>query len=172
MITTLTQHRHKQLGSTTVEFAIIGAVAFMILFGAIEVSRLLFTLNMLEEATRRGARMAAVCEAEEPADPAIAEAAIFADAPGDTTSPFMNGLTTANINVEYLDGIGDVVTGYSNENDSAPYNRIRYLRVSITNYSYDFIVPGFDSTFITNSYPTVLPIESLGIHKGGERSDC
>jgi len=161
----LNRNNHRQQGAYIVEFAIVGLVAFTILFGAIEVSRLLFTVNMLEEATRRGARMAVVCEVD---DVAILRATVFAST--DDTSPILEGLSTANVNLQYLNENGTPVTGYSD--DDVVYTSIRYVRVAIENFNYDFLVPGLQQSFITNSYHTILPIESLGIHKGGERSDC
>ena len=55
-----TQSR-RQSGLVTVEFALIGAFFFLILFSIIEFGRLLFTWNTLDEVTRRAARLAAVC---------------------------------------------------------------------------------------------------------------
>ncbi|MFL6660932.1 MAG: TadE family protein, partial [Rhizobacter sp.] len=45
-----------------VEFALVASVFFMMLFGALEFSRLLWTWNAASEATRYGARLAAVCD--------------------------------------------------------------------------------------------------------------
>ena len=60
----------RQHGTTTVEVAIIGVVVMVVLFGVIEIARVFFVFNALNEATRRGARVAAVCQLN---DPAIAE---------------------------------------------------------------------------------------------------
>ena len=92
----------RQKGIYTVEFAIVGAALFIIVFGAIEVARAMFAYNTIAEATRRGARVAAVCSA---ADVATAKrAAVFsiAGADGSDASPILNGLTVSNVNVEYL----------------------------------------------------------------------
>ena len=56
-----TGHR-QQRGVAAVEFALVAAVFFMILFGAMEMARLLWTWNAAAEATRLGARMAVVCD--------------------------------------------------------------------------------------------------------------
>ena len=64
--------QHQQ-GLATVEFAIIGMIAMVVLFAVFEVARVFFVYNMLEEATRRGARLAAVCAIN---DPAVREIAI------------------------------------------------------------------------------------------------
>lgn len=53
--------RARQKGIAVVEFAIVGGLLMMVVFGVLETGRALFTVNALTEATRRGARMAAVC---------------------------------------------------------------------------------------------------------------
>ena len=58
--------RMRQRGTTTVEFAIVGTVLMVVVFAVIEFGRALFVINMLTEATRRGARMAAVCPVSDP----------------------------------------------------------------------------------------------------------
>lgn len=54
-------HTKRQDGVAAVEFALISSVLFMLLFGIMEMSRLLFYWNTATEATRLGARMAVVC---------------------------------------------------------------------------------------------------------------
>lgn len=53
--------RRPGTGSATVEFALVSTAFFSILFGAMEISRLMFFWNTAAEVTRLGARMAAVC---------------------------------------------------------------------------------------------------------------
>ena len=95
--------KKRQLGMTTVEAAIGAAVMLTVLFGVIEVSRLVFVWNFLDEATRRGARVAAVCPFDHPA---VRRVAIFSQPAGADTSPYVRGLTTSEINIEYLDAAG------------------------------------------------------------------
>lgn len=59
--------RRGQAGAAAVEFAIVAALFLMILLGAMEMSRLLWTWNAAGEATRLGARMAVVCDLNDPA---------------------------------------------------------------------------------------------------------
>lgn len=61
--------RRDQHGATIVEFALVCAVLFTILIGTMEMGRMLFYWNTATELTRMGARMAAVCD---PNDPDIA----------------------------------------------------------------------------------------------------
>ena len=49
-------------GSAAVEFALVSLVFFTLLFGLMEMGRLMFYWNTAAEVTRLGARMAAVCD--------------------------------------------------------------------------------------------------------------
>jgi Flp pilus assembly protein TadG len=49
-------------GAAAVEFALVSLVFFSILFGAMEMARLMFYWNTAAEVTRLGARMAVVCD--------------------------------------------------------------------------------------------------------------
>lgn len=60
------ERRHVQSGVAAVEFALVATVFFMILIGALEFGRLLWVWNAAGEATRLGARMAVVCDLNEP----------------------------------------------------------------------------------------------------------
>ena len=56
-------HRGRgQQGLAAVEFALVAALLFTLLFGVIEMGRLLWTWNAAVEATRHGARLASVCD--------------------------------------------------------------------------------------------------------------
>ena len=56
------QSKRRQRGLTTVEFSIVALLLFVVLFGVFEVARMMWVFNALDEVTRRGARMAAVCQ--------------------------------------------------------------------------------------------------------------
>lgn len=144
-----------QAGTTSVEFAIVGLVAMMVLFAVIEFSRLVFVSGSLREATRRGVRMAVVCPIN---DPAIAQVALFNGPGGSGTSPLVSGLGPGNIAVDYL-GITGAPT--------ATFDEIRYVRVRIANYQHRFLVPMFNLTFTMPGFPTTMPRESLGVPRVG-----
>ena len=156
--------RKRQNGMYLVEFAIVGGVFVLILFTLIEFGRALFVMNSLGEATRRGARLAAVCPI---GDPAIREVAIFNPSGGGGNSPMIAGLTTGNVAVEYLDinsgVIGDPV---------ANFVQIRYVRVRITNFSHTFLIPFVNLSLVTPGFPATLPRESLGIPRDGAITPC
>jgi len=77
---------YRQRGLASVEFAIVGLATLIILFTAIEMGRMLFTLNTLAEVTRRGARVAAVCTVD---NLAISRVAIFNNAATAGPSPIL-----------------------------------------------------------------------------------
>lgn len=61
------RYRHVQSGSAAVEFALVSAFGGLLvaLLGSIELGRVLFYLNTANEATRLGARVAVVCDAND-----------------------------------------------------------------------------------------------------------
>ncbi len=157
----------RQRGTTTVEFAIVGMVVMICLLGVIEVSRLLFVINTLGESTRRGVRLAVVCPIN---DPAIAQMAVF-NSTGGANSPIVNGLSTANIQLEYLDALGFPVAPGLPPYDPAVYSTIAYARVQIVNYVHQWIFPGA-WTFNMPPQPSILPRESLGVPRNEPVLPC
>lgn len=144
--------RRQQRGITTVEFAIVSTVLFIVLFGVIEFGRALFVANALAEGTRRGARVAAICPV---GDPRPAQVAIFADGGGQ--SMVAPNLSTGNVEVTYLDQSGAVLA-----NPMGSYADIRYVRVRIVNFSQQLIIPFAMPTMQMPPFAATLPIESLG----------
>lgn len=161
-----------QQGAALVEFAIIALLFFMILFGIIEFGRALFTYNTLVEATRRGARVAAVCPVSAAGILQVQQAAIFDAAPDGTTTTATGllGLTTSDIAVTYLNRDADATIA----TDSSPitsivdtkYDNIGFVRVEIQgiNNSTDIglIIPGTSLSVPVPPIVTTLPAESLG----------
>ena len=148
----------RQQGLAAVETAIVALVVLIVLFAVFEIGRLFFVANALEEATRRGARVAAVCQVN---DPAIREIAIFNESGGDGTSPLVAGLTPGNIRLEYLGSDGSVVDPVANFID------IESVRVSIQNYQHQFLIPMFARVFNMPPFPASMPRESLGVTREG-----
>ena len=148
-------------GMFIVEFAIVASVLFVVLLAAIELSRMIWIWNTVDEATRRGARLAAVCEI---GHSDIPEATIFASS-GETTSPILRGLEKCNVCVEYLNVDGTVL-------GTPAFEDVRYVRVSINSnspscqtcpkYDVDPIIPFVPGTYTLPTFETTLPSESLG----------
>ena len=156
----------KARGVTTVEFAIVGSVFFIALFGVIEFGRALYTLNTLSEAARRGARVAAVCPLNHSA---IARVALF-NAPGETgPSPLVYGLKEDNIEVSYLQADGQAIA-----DPAANYSDIRFVRVAISDYEFTSLIPfiGSGNVFQTPGFAATLPRESLGVSREDENPVC
>jgi TadE-like protein len=147
--------RRRQTGTTTVEFAIVGALVIMVMFAVVQFGYTMFTLSVLNEGTRRGARVAAVCPVN---DAAIAQATAFVSLPG---------LTTQNVAVEYLNETGGVIA-----NAVANFGAIEFVRVRIVNYQYQGWIPFMNLVFTAPEFAATLPRESLGVPREGVVSPC
>lgn len=147
MAAKITATKRSQQGTTAVEFAIVGVVFFTVLFGLIDLSRIFFELAALDESTRRGARVAAVCPVN---DPYVAQTALFAG--------LIPNLTSGNISVQYLDANGAVVGAPA----GAGYGTIRYVQVAIQNFQLQTFIPGLAAVISMPAFATTIPSESLG----------
>lgn len=93
--------KRRQQGVAAVEFAIVAVLFFTVVFGVIELARMMFMFNTLSEVTRRAASAAANVDFTNPA--AINQAqwrAIFRDSAGGMT--LMNELTDQSVRIDYL----------------------------------------------------------------------
>ncbi len=149
----------KQSGLSTVEFALVALVLFLLIFGVIEIARAFFVTSLLDEATRRGARMAVVCPIN---DPEIFQAAAF-------NNTLIPDLDAGDITVEYLDTAGAIV---GNPADPTGFRQIRYVRVRVVGYQHQMFIPLVSALFFMPEYATVLPRESLGIPRQGAIVPC
>lgn len=150
------RRRRNQSGLYLLEFAIIAVVLIITLFAAIELARLIWVWNTADEATRRGARVAAVCPIN---DTAVPEVTVFAAPGAGPNSPVLNGLTTSNVSVSYLESDGVTTT--------TTFEDVRYVRVSINcpscpKYSISPIIPFLNTQITLPEFETTLPSESLG----------
>ena len=136
--------RRGERGSTLVEFA-IGATLFLtVMFAVIEFGRALWVHNALSDAARRGARYAVVHTAADSA--AVKNVVVYGD-PAGGTNPLVENLTTSNVNVTY--------SGFGLSGGTAT--------VSISNYSFQFVVPIVRTSIQMPSYSTTLTAESAGL---------
>jgi Flp pilus assembly protein TadG len=147
--------RRNQRGTTTLEFAICGVVVLTLIFAVIELSRAMFMLGVLEESTRRAARVAAVCPI---GDPAIATAGTFVTLPN---------FSAANLVTEYLNTTGGVIG-----NPTANFGAIDYVRVRIVNYQLQLWIPFMNAAFQSPNFTVTLPRESLGVPRTGVVTPC
>lgn len=154
--------RRADAGVTTVEFAIIGTLLMIVVFGVIEMGRALYVVNVLTESARRGARMAAVCPV---GDPKPAKVAVFDTGGG--TSSVVSGLTESNVLVQYLDSSGNILA-----NPTASFGSIQYVRVSITGFTMPLFIPVIGPTLNLSGFGATLPRESLGVPRTGTVQPC
>ena len=155
--------RRYERGSTMAEFAVIAAVFFMIIFGIIEFGRLLYTHNALTDASRRGARYAALHK-EADID-CVKNVVVYGETHVDPTtcSPtgpaLVNNLATSNVVVTYEGADAD-------NNPSTPPTsygmNLGTVTVSIQNYSFTLAIPFASTTFTMGAYTTTLTSESAG----------
>jgi len=164
--------RKHMRGVYVVEFALVGLLLFILLLGVLEFGRLLFTVNTLEESVRRGARLAVVCNIQ---DPVILQRAVFAEA-GGTASSIIGNLDSAHLTLRYLDEDGAEITGLSGALPSvsvADFQRIRFVEVRIDNFPFNLLVPIVGGGIVLQTFRSVLPRESLGRYpEGSEITKC
>lgn len=127
-------NRGKQSGAVAVEFALIAAIFFTLLFGVMEMSRVLFYMNTAAEATRLGARVAVVCDVGD-------------DVVKAKMRSMLGILNDADINVGYIP------TGCSS-------STCQSVTVQVAKNINTFI-PFVPLTFSLPSFATTLPRESL-----------
>lgn len=155
-----------QSGLATVEFALVAGVLLIVILAVIDVSRLYFSAAALNEATRRGARVAAVCPVN---DPAIAQITVFNTSGNTGASPMVHGLETQHVDVMYLDTNGASVASPG----AAGFMNVRYVRVRINGgFQMQTIIPGIPQLMSVPDFATTLPRESLGIPRTGAIVPC
>lgn len=148
-------------GVYVVEFAIIGSLLFVLLFGVLEMGRLYFTVNGLDEVVRRGARLAAVCDIR---DERILRRAIFNDINNSGASSLIGSLETADLNLIYLDENGAVVASPDDLVNASGFRAIRYVQLRVNNFPFELLIPGFRGVFTLPVFRSTIPRESLGRH--------
>jgi Flp pilus assembly protein TadG len=151
----------KMRGLYIVEFAIVGSLLMVLLFGCLEFGRVTYTMAALNEGTRRAARLAAVCPIN---DAVIAPAVNFAGLVG------FNATVGGNVNLQYLG-----VTGTSLGNAPAA-GLVKYVQVGVTGYNIPLNIPGLNITITAPPFTVTLPAESLGLVRdpvlGGVVTPC
>lgn len=159
----------KQRGVAAVEFALVALLFFTILLAIIEIGRMLFIFNTMQEMTRNGARAAVVRWVDSASQAEIKSIALFYG----TSMPANPYLTTANITITYLqkDGATEVTALPTDPGDNLSAcgdstrvaNCIYNVRVSITGATFTPMMGLFD--FLTMPLPTsevTMHAESLG----------
>lgn len=147
-------------GVYVVEFAIIGLLLFVVLLGVLEMGRLYFTVNGLDEVVRRGARLAAVCDIR---DTRILRRAIFNDIDNAGSSGLIGRLETAHLELIYLDENGVVVANPNDLVNANGFRAIRYVQLRVDDFPFQLLIPGFGEVLLP-TFRSTIPRESLGRH--------
>ena len=142
--------RNGERGAALVEFAIGGLVFFTALFGVLEMGRFFWTHAALRDATRKGARYATVRKNDAAGILAVKYMVVYGDPNANpaTATPIAAGLTTGNVDVQYQNYNGVLLSSKAT--------------VSIINYNFQFGIPLVGGTVAMPSYRTSLPGESAG----------
>ncbi len=175
----------KQKGVTQVEFTLISLAVLLVIFAIIEFALYFYSIQMVNEITRRSARLATVCYISDYSDipemPAI-------------KGLYPPGFTKDNLTITFIkhykdDDSGDIVIeeltdtelgNFTNSSDDANFNttfsRIRYVKAK-ADYTFKFFVLSWliNAVGVSPSFETILPAESLGVLRPegvGVREDC
>lgn len=154
-------NKRRMGGVYVVEFAIIGLLLFTLLFGVLDMGRLYFTVNGLNEVVRRGARLAAVCNIQ---DPVILRRAIFNAATDSGASKLIGGLKTADLTLVYLREDGVVVPSPGDLDGAGGFSAIRFVQLRVDGFPFELLIPGFRGVFTLPAFSSTIPRESLGRH--------
>lgn len=137
--------RARQGGATAVEFAIVATMFIVLMIGMMEMGRMLYYWNTATEATRLGARVAAVCDINDP----DVKTKMLA---------MLDVLTLGDISVSYTDDAGGACT----------VNTCRYVTVKInSNTPIPTFIPGLPLVLKLPAMSTTLPRESMLSTVGG-----
>ncbi|WP_039986175.1 TadE/TadG family type IV pilus assembly protein [Vibrio owensii] len=157
-------NRFKQKGVTQVEFSLIALAVILVLFLIMEFAVYFFSVQMVNEVTRRAARLATVCY--------IADRDDIPNLPA-VSDLYPSGFSANNLEITYLDATGANVdvSGFLSSppaDDSvlgAQFSQIKYVRARAVNYTFQFFVLAalINAVGTTPAFETILPAESLGV---------
>ena len=145
-------NQSRSRGTTALEFAIVIATLLVVIFGILDLSRIVYLRMTLEEGVRRAARLAAVCP---PDSPLIKKAALFQDSAAQGVA--IAGATLENVNVIYLNESGLLVDPLSQ------FTSVRFVRVSVDGVSLSLFIPFFTDVFAPTNISSTSSAESLGV---------
>lgn len=135
-----TSRPSRQCGVAAVEFAIVSSLLFTVLFGVMEMGRLLWTWNAAVEATRFGARLAVVCDLN---DSHIKSRMISR----------LPSLANSNIVVTYLNPPA--------ANNTCTTATCKAVQVSLTGYTHNTIIPFVPLSLTLPPFGTTLRKEFM-----------
>ncbi|CAH0541195.1 TadE/TadG family type IV pilus assembly protein [Vibrio marisflavi] len=154
----------KQSGLSIIEFTIVSSALVLLVLGVVNFGHYVYSMQVLSDVSRTAARLGTVCHVTDLGD--IPGLALADNVP--------TGFTAANIDVDYLDDGGSVVTGTLTDN--AVFTTIRYVRARVVDYDYQFVgflnFLGDDGALTVPEFESTLPVENLGVHADGTFTNC
>lgn len=142
--------RTRQRGVAAVEFALVAMILFTLLLGIMEFGRLMFTWNSAVEATRRGARLAIVCNMN------------------------ADGIKTSMQGILPFISTGDITVSYSPSSctGAADCESVT-VAISPTAPAFTYAIPFVNATWNIPEFSTTLTRESLSNGTGLDANpDC
>jgi Flp pilus assembly protein TadG len=142
----------RQGGAALVEFALVAMIFFLLLLAIFEFGRLMFTWNSAVEATRRGARLAVVCDLDVPAIKTQMRS-------------ILPVVSDSDIQISYLPSGCDA--------DSCESVTVRILPGGQTDAAFQYYIPFLNSAWKIPEFSTTLTRESLSTGSGADANpDC
>lgn len=135
--------RRKQRGAAIVEFAFVALIFFTLLIGIMDFGRWLFTLNSAAEATRLGARLAAVCSKSDQSK--IKERMRF----------FIGSVASGQININYKPN------DTCNPDWTAATNICESVTVQLSGAQFRTFIPFLAGSYDIPPFTTTLPRELM-----------
>ncbi|HAS6347995.1 pilus assembly protein [Vibrio sp. IRLE0018] len=162
----------KVQGLAVIELTIVSTVLMLILLSIFSIGYYMFSIQMINEATRKAARLATVCYVTSTAHQNVKNTIINSSLP--------SNFSDQHLVIEYLDANGDVVAGDPTDNDV--FITIKYVRARVSNYQFQFVSVlnflGNNGLVTIPEFETTLPVESLGVVRpnkndsDGSTTDC
>ncbi|WP_215404272.1 TadE/TadG family type IV pilus assembly protein [Vibrio gigantis] len=143
----------KHKGLAIIEFTIVSWLVFLLIFLILALGAYVFSLQVVNEATRKAARLATVCYV---LDRDNIAGIVVEDIP-------ILGFSDSNLKVAYLDAAGAEITSNLEANLSA----IKFIRAKATGYGIQLISNlsflGTNGFLAAPAFETILPAENLGV---------
>ena len=141
----MTHHRAaRQRGVAAIELALVRPLLCLLLFGIMEMGRLLWTWNAAVEATRLGARLAVVCTVDRSMGAPIKS----------RMRTMLPLLANSNITIEYMNPVDTVDPGCNNDDCKA-------ARVRLSGLTYTTIIPFLPLSLALPPFSTSLRKEYM-----------
>jgi Flp pilus assembly protein TadG len=133
-----------QGGAVAVEFALVMPLLCLLLFGIVEMGRMLWTWNAAVEATRLGARLAVVCDVDRSLGAPIKS----------RMRAMLPLLANSNITIEYMNPVDTVDPSCTNDDCKA-------ARVRLSGVTYNTIIPFLPLSLTLPAFSTTLRKEYM-----------